>query len=76
MSLDKVEVGSKCVISKLDYNNNIAQKLLDMGFVPGTELKVVRNAPLKDPIKILIRGYHLAIRKDEAKSVIVERLVN
>lgn len=74
MSLDKVAIGEKCIIEKLDYGSSIAGKLLDMGFVPGTKLKVVRNAPLKDPIKVLIRGYHLAIRKEEAKSVIVERL--
>lgn len=76
MSLDKIEVGNKCVISKLNYQSSIAQKLLDMGFVPGTKLKVVRNAPLKDPIKVQIRGYHLAIRKEEAKEVLVERLVD
>jgi ferrous iron transport protein A len=50
------------------------QRLLDMGFIEGTRLKVVRNAPLLDPIDVEIRGYLVAIRRNEAGKVEVEIL--
>ncbi len=48
-------------------------KLLAMGLTKGTELKVVRVAPLGDPIEINIRGFNLSLRKTEAEAVFVER---
>jgi DtxR family Mn-dependent transcriptional regulator len=47
-------------------------KLLGMGAVPGTIVKVKKVAPLGDPIDILILGYHLSLRKDEAENIIVK----
>ena len=47
---------------------------MDMGFMPGTKVEVVRNAPLVDPVDLLIRGYHVSIRHAEAKGVEVEQL--
>ena len=43
-----------------------------MGCVKGTVIEVVKVAPLGDPIDIIIKGYHLSIRKDEAKDIEVE----
>ncbi|MGD9157115.1 MAG: FeoA family protein [Desulfobacteraceae bacterium] len=48
-------------------------RLLSMGLTRGTELKVVRVAPLGDPIEINIRGFNLSLRKTEAEAVLVER---
>ncbi|MBE9548647.1 MAG: ferrous iron transport protein A [Proteobacteria bacterium] len=42
------------------------KKLLAMGLTPGVEVKILRYAPLGDPIEILVRGYTLALRKHEA----------
>lgn len=50
----------------------IRQRLLDMGVTKGAELLVERVAPLGDPIEILIKGYHLAIRKSEAALIEIE----
>lgn len=50
----------------------IRQRLLDMGVTRGTDLLVERCAPLGDPIEILIKGYHLAIRRGEAAYITVE----
>lgn len=47
-------------------------KLLSMGLTPGTEFTVVRVAPLGDPVEILIRGFHLSLRKQEADALVVE----
>lgn len=48
-------------------------RLLAMGLTKGTELKVIRVAPLGDPIEINIRRFNLSLRKSEAESVLVER---
>jgi Fe2+ transport system protein FeoA len=43
-----------------------------MGLLPGTPLKLVRTAPLGDPLEIQVRGYSLTLRKSEAEHVLVE----
>ena len=50
----------------------IRQRLLDMGITRGTELLVERHAPLGDPVEIEVKGYHLALRMDEARRIEVE----
>jgi Fe2+ transport system protein FeoA len=42
---------------------------MEMGLVPGTSVTVVRLAPLGDPIDVSVRGYHLSLRKSEARGV-------
>ncbi len=49
------------------------QKLLSMGLTPGVRVKLVRTAPLGDPIEIELRGYLLSLRKDEADALEIER---
>lgn len=44
------------------------------GLTPGTEFTVTRYAPLGDPIEILVRGFKLSLRKDEAKTLFVEEV--
>lgn len=51
-------------------------KLLAMGLTPGTEFTVTRVAPLGDPVEILVRGFKLSLRKDEAAALIVESINN
>jgi DtxR family Mn-dependent transcriptional regulator len=73
VKLSKLKVGEKGHIVRVESGiGNLKARLLDMGAVPGTEVKVERIAPLGDPIDILIKGYHLSLRKDEAEKIIVE----
>jgi ferrous iron transport protein A len=53
---------------------NLKRKLLDMGVLPGVVFKVVKLAPLGDPIEIKIKGYNLSLRKEEASQILVEAL--
>ena len=55
-------------------NKAYRQKLLAMGLTPGAEFKVIRYAPLGDPIEIKVRGFALSLRKNEADRLMVERL--
>ncbi|MDJ0673836.1 MAG: FeoA family protein [Calothrix sp. MO_167.B42] len=51
------------------------KKLLAMGLTPGTEFTVTRVAPLGDPVEILVRGFKLSLRKDEAAALVIEQML-
>jgi ferrous iron transport protein A len=63
--LSELKRGQKAIIDSFtDYEASL--KLLEMGCIPGEEIEVIRMAPLGDPIAILVAGYQLSLRKDEA----------
>lgn len=74
MTLNDLKPGQECRIVEVEVGGATGQRLLDMGFIPGTPVKVVRNAPLVDPVELLVRGFHVSVRHSEAKSVQVEPL--
>lgn len=71
-SLDNVPVGIKVKVKKISNTASIKKRLLDMGIVPGINIEIIGKAPLGDPIEILIRGYKLSLRKNEASNIFVE----
>ncbi len=64
--------GSRVAVAEIDVNGPLKQRLLEMGFLPGRKVRVIRNAPLRDPMEVEIMGYQLAIRKDDARFILVE----
>ena len=71
--LSELKVGQVGVIVDiLESSPKLKRRILDMGLVRGTRIKVVRVAPLRDPIEFQTSGYNLSLRRDEAKSIIVE----
>jgi len=50
----------------------LARRLGELGFVPGTEIQVVRRAPLGDPIEIELRGYRVCLRREQLEGLLVE----
>lgn len=71
-SLDKIDIGSHVTVKNISKHTSIRRRLMDMGVVPGVEIIVNGKAPLGDPIEIIVRGYKLTLRKDEAASIFVE----
>jgi len=69
--LSELEPGEKGVISKVVGDREIRRRLLDMGLTRGTEIIVVRRAPLGDPVEFLLKGYNLSLRKRESENVYV-----
>lgn len=67
--LNKSQTGT---ITKMNCVGEIKRRLLAMGLVKGTTVKVERVAPLGDPIEIKLRGYSLSLRKEEASEIEVE----
>jgi len=74
MTLDEIKPGQEWRVGKVSIDGVTAQRLLDMGFIPQTRIKVIRNAPLVDPVELLLRGYHVSVRHSEARGVEVALL--
>lgn len=74
MTLDEIRPGGKCRIIGTNATGPLGQRLLDMGFIPGVQIEVIRNAPFVDPMEIRLEEYQVSIRHDEARYVEVEPL--
>ena len=75
LTLKDLKVGeSGKIIAIKEDTGNLKNKLLVMGAVSGVIVKVEKVAPLGDPIDILILGYHLSLRKEEAEKIIIEKV--
>lgn len=71
--MSELKPGDKAVIIAVSAQGEVAQRLVDMGLIKGTQFKVLRKAPLGDPLEIQLRGFLLALRMKEAECVSVER---
>ena len=71
-TLEDLKPGESCRISKLNVSGAALQRLVAMGFLPGAEVSVLRNAPLLDPFDIQINKTMVAVRKAEASGIEVE----
>jgi DtxR family Mn-dependent transcriptional regulator len=64
--------GQKAAVKSVVAEPGIKRRFLEMGIVPGAEVKVEKVAPFGDPMDIVVRGYHLSIRREEAAGILVE----
>lgn len=69
MTLDKMPIGKRAVITSVGGEGNLRNHLLDMGIIPKTVVSVRKTAPLGDPIEISLRGYTMTLRKDDASKI-------
>lgn len=73
MTLDQLPIGETASIRVVGGEGALRLRFLDMGLIPCTRVTMQKVAPMGDPIQILIRGYELTLRIDEAKWIEVER---
>ncbi len=66
--LTEIELGKTVIIDSIE-NDEIFLKLLEMGCLPGEEITIEHRAPLGDPLSVLVAGYSLSLRKDEAEMI-------
>jgi Fe2+ transport system protein FeoA len=71
ISLARLPVGAHARVISINGSGVIARRLMEMGVVPGAPVRVIKAAPLGDPIEIRVRGYHLALRRTEAQTISV-----
>lgn len=75
MQFSELKVGHEArIISYAPGDRVYRQRLIAMGLIPGTTFTVSRMAPLGDPIEILVRGFSLSLRKDEASVLQIQPL--
>lgn len=75
VSLDQLKVGEHGIIVNVHGTGSIKRRLMDMGLTKGTRVKVVKLAPLGDPMELRVRGYELSLRKTESEMIIVSKEV-
>lgn len=71
-SLAGQPIGQNLRIRGFSVPDGVRLRLLEMGLTEGAECRVVRYAPLGDPIEVKVRGYFLSLRTDEARGILVE----
>ena len=73
-SLCQAPVGSFYKIKKINLNKAEKERILDLGMIPGTKVKVLQKSPLGDPTAYLIRGSVIALRSEYTKKIIIEKI--
>jgi len=61
--------GQRATITKINGASALRRRFIEMGIIKGETILIERNAPLGDPIEYFIKGYHLALRKEEAANI-------
>ncbi len=73
MTLKDLPIGVPAVITAVGGEGALRLRFLDMGMIPGTRVQVQKVAPMGNPIQILIRGYELTLRTEDAALIAVRR---
>ena len=69
--LTELKTGEQGIIERVNGVGRFRHRLMEMGFIPGTEILVEKFAPLRDPIEYIVKGYHVSLRREEAEKVLV-----
>jgi ferrous iron transport protein A len=71
LSLADLAVGTRARVIAVKGSDATARRLIEMGVVPGAPVRIIKTAPLGDPLEVRIRSYHLALRRTEAQTISV-----
>ena len=71
VSLDGLRAGTPARVLAVRGEGAVARRLMEMGVVPGAPVRVIKAAPLGDPLEVRVRDYHLALRRSEAQTISV-----
>lgn len=70
-TLNDVKIGDDAVVAKVLGDGALRRRFMDMGITKGAKIRLVKAAPLGDPLEIAVRGYSLSLRKEDAKNILV-----
>ncbi|MFV0379773.1 MAG: ferrous iron transport protein A [Anaerorhabdus sp.] len=73
-NLKDAKIGSSVKVKKVHGVGAIRRRIMDMGITKGVVIEVVKYAPLGDPIELIVRGYNLSLRKEDAQNIEVEAI--
>jgi ferrous iron transport protein A len=74
MTLKDLGIGKSGLVLAVNGEKVLRRRLLEMGITPRTTVTVKKAAPMGDPIELLLRGYVLSLRLDDAEKITVEEL--
>ncbi len=74
MNLDQLNVGETGEVVRIKAKGPFKKRLLEMGFIAGARVKVIKYAPLKDPVEYELKGYHVSLRHEEAQQIEIKKL--
>jgi Fe2+ transport system protein FeoA len=74
IKLSDLKEGQTGRIVRVGGQGILRRRLLEMGLIKGTQVYVEKYAPLKDPIELIVKGYHISLRVEEAAQVILEEV--
>ena len=69
MTLRDLKPGQAGIVVSLASAGTVKRRIMDMGITPGVEIRVIKVAPLGDPVEVNVRGYELSLRKEEARQI-------
>lgn len=69
MTLTNLPVGKAGKVVSVTGRGAVTRRLMEMGVIPGVDVRMIKSAPFGDPMEIKVRGYNLALRKNEADAV-------
>ena len=72
MTLRELKIGESAEVKAVGGEGALRQHFLDMGLLPGVEVKLLKFAPMGDPMELLVRGYTLSLRLEEAAQITVK----
>jgi Fe2+ transport system protein FeoA len=72
VNLSELREGQTAKVLRVGGDGPFRRRLLEMGFLRGTEVYVEKYAPLKDPIELILKGYHVSLRVEEAAHIEIE----
>jgi Fe2+ transport system protein FeoA len=72
MTLKDLQPGQSGFVSTVGGEKALRRRLLDMGITPGTAVTVKKTAPMGDPVELLLRGYVLSLRLEDAEKITIK----
>jgi Fe2+ transport system protein FeoA len=73
MLLSEIKEKQTVTVVHVGGNGVLRRRILEMGILKGTKIYVEKYAPLKDPLELIVKGYHVSLRVEEAAQIIVEK---
>ena len=74
MQLSDMREGQTGTVVRVGGNGILRRRILEMGILKGAELQVEKYAPLRDPIELIVKGYHISLRVEEAAHITVDNV--
>ena len=74
MRLSEMKEGQSATIVHVGGNGNLRRRILEMGILKGTQVYIEKYAPLRDPLELIVKGYHVSLRVKEAAKVEVDNV--